>query len=265
MRGKAKHVPAVGTQPCPWDNTSRYVTAQVQAWARSLPGPTVGHPTPYDGLLIHPESAMEIAAWWHAPGNAFAPFASTGTITEGLAEEIENNIQGFTELNHDFLGVDYPREKGGWVSGDLGTPEENKRELRALLAYVQACEVEVWTVTLTNLAASRSTPRVLSRHLSKATAWEALQETLESALDEYFPDNYPANDCGPNNQECSDSELCARHSEGASIAAFFADESPRHPWPSIGYGIDLADAGLAETLHYEIRSGSVLYGDYLFA
>jgi hypothetical protein len=78
MRGIGNHTPPVDMQPCPADNTSEHVMAQVKAWAsatRTFP-------------LIHTEAAREIAAWYQQSVNGFAQFASTGTIIDDLGDEI---------------------------------------------------------------------------------------------------------------------------------------------------------------------------------
>lgn len=70
MRGRWNHETPEETQSCPRDNTSRYVYAQVSRWQRT-------------DELIHPEAAMEIAAWWHGPGRldaAITAFSHSGTV-----------------------------------------------------------------------------------------------------------------------------------------------------------------------------------------
>ncbi len=88
------------TQPAPADTTGRFVTAQVEAWQST-------------GVPIHPAIARAIAAYWQTPRNAFAPFASTGTVTDSLDAEI------------------------GWALRDAGTAED-AAELHALRAYLAA-------------------------------------------------------------------------------------------------------------------------------
>lgn len=70
MRGRWDHEAPEGHQPCPRDNTTRYVYAQVSRWLRT-------------DEPVHPELAMEIAAWWHGPGRldtAVTAFAATGDV-----------------------------------------------------------------------------------------------------------------------------------------------------------------------------------------
>jgi hypothetical protein len=119
MRGKPVHAPSVETQPCPPDNTTEHVMRQVRTWAgwQNTPVPVV------PPFIIHPESAMEIAAWYAMPRNAFAVFASTGTITDDLAGEVQAEID----------------EVKGYQPTDVESRESHSA-LRALLAYVQACE-----------------------------------------------------------------------------------------------------------------------------
>ena len=119
MRNKWAHVKPEVTQPCPDDNTTPFVVRQCAVWADN-------------GVLVHPETAMEIAAWWQGYDDpAITAFASTGTIREGLKAEIEETI-------------------GLWER-DLGRPrpvkantDETRRDLmclRALLAYVESVRV----------------------------------------------------------------------------------------------------------------------------
>lgn len=70
MRNRWDHEAPEDHQPCPRDNTSRYVYAQVFRWQRT-------------DEPIHPEVAMEIAAWWHGPGRrdtAITAFSHTGAV-----------------------------------------------------------------------------------------------------------------------------------------------------------------------------------------
>lgn len=70
MRGRWDHEAPEGHQPLPLNNTSRYIYAQVSRWLRT-------HEP------LHPEVAMEIAAWWHGPGRqdtAITAFASHGDV-----------------------------------------------------------------------------------------------------------------------------------------------------------------------------------------
>lgn len=117
MRRHWNHHAASNVQPVPEDNTSEYVHAQVAVWADT-------------GVLIHPEMALEIAAWRQEGDNAFAQFASTGTITEGLLDEIRAEIR---------------EDKRNWEGRDrwLRNWRDSRRNLvalHALCAYVEAAE-----------------------------------------------------------------------------------------------------------------------------
>lgn len=117
MRGKWNHGQPERVQGQPADNTSAYVMAQVGVWqqcARYLVPEDVDH--------IHPESAMEIAAWYQAPGNGFAVFTGNGTLPFGFKEEIQREIE----------------KVRGFQPGDTESAE-SLTALRALLAYVYAC------------------------------------------------------------------------------------------------------------------------------
>jgi hypothetical protein len=110
MRSIGNHIPPVTTQPIPNDNTSVYVRTQVRAFRQS-------------GVLINPEIAREIAAWWQSPGPdgmPFAEFASTGTIGTDLFDCVE------------------------WQS-QKASPEDAE-PLAALRSYLLACTVTVYTV-----------------------------------------------------------------------------------------------------------------------
>jgi hypothetical protein len=54
MRGRWDHEAPEDHQPCPRDITSRYIYAQVSRWLRT-------------NEPLHPEVAMEVAAWWSGP------------------------------------------------------------------------------------------------------------------------------------------------------------------------------------------------------
>lgn len=121
MRGIGKHTPPEGMQPQPADNTSDEVAQQAARWSDKAIGEAY-----HGGSLIHTESAREIAAWWQAPGGtgySFAVFQSTGTIVPSFVADIEHEL---TVVTGDT-----------WTTG-----EENGVYLRALLAYVKACEVQ---------------------------------------------------------------------------------------------------------------------------
>jgi hypothetical protein len=129
MRGIGKHTPPADTQPAPADNTSERVMYQVRVFTNGVPDGRYGingQPR-FVRPLIHAESAREIAAWWQAPRNAFAVFASTGTITDSLADEITHEINFTAGLS----GTYDPAEA-------RSTRDENLSALRALLAYVKA-------------------------------------------------------------------------------------------------------------------------------
>lgn len=107
MRGIGNHTPPDEMQPAPNDNTGNWIVNQVDVWRRT-------------GLLVHTESAREIAAWWQSPGRdgiRFGEFASTGTLRPELADDIRSELRITLSL------------------GDVDS-------LNALLAYVQAAAVE---------------------------------------------------------------------------------------------------------------------------
>lgn len=80
MRWRWNHHAPDNTQDSPPDNTGDWVRVQIARWVKS-------------GPLIHAESAMEIAAWWHGPTNpGFTAFSHTGTITPELSDEIRREL-----------------------------------------------------------------------------------------------------------------------------------------------------------------------------
>lgn len=99
MRSTVNHIAPAVMQPEPNDNTSIEIIRQTDTFYGT-------------GVLIHTQSAMEIASWYQTPRNAFAPFASTGTIEFELRNEIQREISGATDSADD------------------------RRALRALLMYV---------------------------------------------------------------------------------------------------------------------------------
>lgn len=108
MRGIGNHTPPLQTQPAPMGNSSFSIDSQVRIFGMT-------------NTLIHAESAREIAAWWQSSGNylgqAFAAFASTGTIeTNVLSSAIEYEL---SKPGVDQLGAD--------------------QALKALQAYIAAC------------------------------------------------------------------------------------------------------------------------------
>lgn len=131
MRRRWDHETPEETQPCPRDNTTRYVYAQVSRWLRT-------------DELIHPEVAMEIAAWWHGPARpdtAVTAFASHGDVKI-------HGIDGWS--SQDGLGPDLG-EAVRRIRDDRNRPRPDTRYgydridvdsacLSALAAYVDAVE-----------------------------------------------------------------------------------------------------------------------------
>jgi hypothetical protein len=120
MRKQWNHTPPESAQPCPEDNTTAYVAGQVAVWRADR------------ARLIHAESAMEIAAWWHGPRSpGFTAFSHTGTITEDLLPEIT-----------------FERRTATGSDGD---------DLDALAAYVRACSLPGQSVRLVYALAAQGT------------------------------------------------------------------------------------------------------------
>jgi hypothetical protein len=120
MRHRWDHEAPEGHQSTPRDNTTRYVYAQVSRWLRT-------------DEPVHPEIAMEIAAWWHGPGRldtAVTAFAATGDV----------KIHGIGGWD-DYAG--YGPDLADAVRRIIAKEDHeaiDRQALSALLAYV--CEVE---------------------------------------------------------------------------------------------------------------------------
>ena len=101
MRGIVKHNAPERMQPEPVDNTTREVLAQVKKWMADTARSAV-EGTPADDVeVIHTQSAMEIAAWWHSPSSADAAitvFSHTGTIENpGLVIALDDIVINNTD------------------------------------------------------------------------------------------------------------------------------------------------------------------------
>lgn len=109
MRGSWAHTAPEGCQPCPIDNASRYVMAQVSRWLRT-------------DEPIHPESAMEIAAWYHGSARrdrAITAFSHSGIV---MIDALLPNIRRIME-------TDVPMQRTEEQAGQRAATS-------ALLAYV---------------------------------------------------------------------------------------------------------------------------------
>jgi hypothetical protein len=149
MRTTINHQPPANMQPEPADNTTEHVLTQVRRYFRDFRLPEGG--TGPGAPVIHTQSAMEIAAWWQTPTNAFAPFASTGTITGELLDGIDTALGSLTaeKLN------------SGTFRGD------DADALRALSAYVEAVPVKIeWTIEVTETWRTVVTVEDLTRALN---------------------------------------------------------------------------------------------------
>lgn len=87
MRNRWDHTEPDAIQERPEDNTSKFIDEQVAAWQAT-------------GVLVHVETAMEIAAWWQSPGTDgidFARFQGSGTITARLLPAIDRELPACAE------------------------------------------------------------------------------------------------------------------------------------------------------------------------
>lgn len=117
MRNRWDHEAPEGHQPCPRDNTSRYIYAQVSRWQRT-------------DEPVHPEVAMEIAAWYHSPNRrdtAITAFASHGAVSI-------HGIDGWDD------GAGFGPDLGDAVRQLWDDTITGRACLHALQAYVDAVE-----------------------------------------------------------------------------------------------------------------------------
>lgn len=205
MRRTINHVGPLERQDMPADNTSAYVMAQVRLWSGVHNSARYAH---LAGTLIHPQSAMEIASWWASPGAhgiGMAQFASTGTVTEALLDDITREIE-----HAQIQPVDAAMADG------TGYRDKNIDALRALDAYVRACTVPVWTVGR-NIAGYLPESDV-TPFLDYADAVDYFRTEVEQAPDALADDE----DC-----TCVDGgELCEFDSLDAEVRAYLTDDVP---------------------------------------
>ena len=235
MRTTINHIAPADMQPAPADNTERHVGRQIHNWAcdafSELPG---------RGLLIHTQSAMEIAAWWQSPGPhgiGMAQFASTGTVTDALLDDIERESRAAADTRG-----------SAYVTA-----------LAALDAYVRACTVPVWAVG-SNTAGYLPEGDV-SVFLDYADAVDYFRTEVEQAPDNMTDDPGDGGDCsadGPcrtaaqtpsgafndpkapccdrDTADCDCPEIdeqCEYHALSAEVAAYLADDVPWTITPSV--------------------------------
>jgi hypothetical protein len=174
------HQPPATTQPAPADNTDPYVAAQIETWQRG-------------GSLPHPEAAMEIAAWWHAPDTALAAFSHTGTITDSLVAEIDAELAG------------------------PGLTEADQRPLEALRAYLLDCTVTAWAVGDNTAGYLPETDPYLT--LDYADAVQAFRDLLTEAPEQLAGE--------PDDCTCVDGgEACEVHALEATVESYLHDDVP---------------------------------------
>lgn len=196
MRSTINHTAPRGLQSCPADNTSAYVSAQVRHWSVT-------------GTLIHTQSAMEIASWWHTPNNAFAPFASTGTIVDDLAWDIGKAIEAANraDATHD-------------------RPTDGADALHALNAYVMACTLpELWAVG--HNTAGYLPEADVATFIDYADAVTAYVDMIGGAPDALADEPTDGSGICSADGSCVDGgELCDYHSMQAIVGAHTTDDIP---------------------------------------
>jgi hypothetical protein len=142
---------------------------------------------------------MEVASYWQSPGwrgIGMAQFASTGTVTDALLDDIARE------------------------AGDPANAEDMPM-LMDLGAYVNACTVPVWVVGR-NVAGYLPESDVTA-YLDYAEAVEAHRDEVQEAPEQFFADE--DGDCGGG--ECVDGgELCDFHGWEAAVGAYLKDGAP---------------------------------------
>jgi hypothetical protein len=194
MRHRINHEWPDDVQPCPEDNTSVYVNAQIVAWRRL-------------GVLIHPQSAMEIAAWWHGHtgyGHDFGAFSQTGMITDDLLAAIDSEIAAtMTSLQHAHATMVNDEDLVSDYADGLNA-------LHALRAYVLECKVTPWVVGH-NMAGYSPEPDNMFYSLSYPNAYACFGDQLSQLMelfDENTADHYDVNGV----QTCGECEACTTFS-----------------------------------------------------
>lgn len=180
---------------------------------------------------------MEIAAWFHAPSaEALTAFSHSGTITDGLADEIQGEL-------------------------DVALRQDNKDALAALLAYVKACTVTPWAVGK-NMAGYMPESDV-SLHLDYAEAVQAYDALLDGAPEEVSR----SDEC-----ECAEDgtgELCESCAVEALVASYRRDDMPSVVNGKVfgdeePLGLLISAESWAGSMSYWLSHGEPMtYGDYL--
>lgn len=117
MRQTVNHTPPASTQPEPADNTSHHIQLQVSHWQAT-------------GELIHPQTAMEIAAWYASPSTmdeSFTVMGQTGTITPDLADDITGEIDRLEDdasLDEDGTNLPALQALAAYISAIAGGDED---------------------------------------------------------------------------------------------------------------------------------------------
>jgi hypothetical protein len=147
--------------------------------------------------------AREIAALWQSPGSegiGMAQFASTGTISEALLEDLDREI------------TDQENETGD--EERMRDVASNLAELRALRDYVMAQTVIVWSVGENTAGYLPENGNTYALDYSDALA--AYVDMIEEA-----PKSLCGEEC-----ECTDDDTCDGCSMAAHVAAYVRDELP---------------------------------------
>lgn len=251
MRHKINHAWPDDVQPQPEDNTTVHVMAQVAAWRRL-------------GVLIHPQSAMEIASWWQGPngyGEDFAAFQSTGTIAGALLAAIDNHAPHYVAELWDA----HPVEGMRWVQVGEFDPDDDPaaylNALHALRAYVLECKVTPWLVGHNMVGYSPESDVYQTLDYESALSCFVDQiGILDGQFDDATADHYDVD----GSQTCGECEAC-------STAAFAAAARERWDFKS-RYERPLVPVVASETFqisghrndHYWLSTGEEMtYAQYL--
>lgn len=170
--------------------------------------------------MISIESARTIASYWQSSGThgiGMAQFASTGTVTDSLFDDIARE-------------------------SDATDSALDRTELAQLLEYVRSLSVAAWSVGHNTAGyLPESSP---SLFLDYADAVEAYTDMLGEA-----PDMLASDDC-----ECGGDELCEYHAIEAHVKSYIRDGVPWIIRPSV-HAVN-PHGGTARELAFSVRPDS---------
>lgn len=183
--------------------------------------------------LIKEARAREIASWWQTPRNSLGIYASTGTITDDLADDITYELD---------------------CERDLPLDDADRATLLQLLTYVRAQSITVWHVGNNEAGYLPTDPESVTHMVSYRNAIAAYTDLLDAAAD-----NWAANEtlceCG-----AEAAELCEYCSTKACAASMIADDVRTLPADQeISHSIIICE----RRIEFWMRSETMTYGRYV--